>query len=83
MLEVLVGISFAFVVLEFADEWQQRRLSNRRLAAIRKQTSVLRRPWDTLRGRWIESPVEKPSEVDFKPTATSPHAESGPKPKAK
>jgi hypothetical protein len=43
----------------------------------------LRRPWDTLRGRWIESPVEKPSEVDFKPTATSPHAESGPKPKAK
>jgi hypothetical protein len=55
MLEVLVGISFAFVVLEFADEWHQRRLSKRRLATIRKQAPLLRRPWDTLRGRWIES----------------------------
>jgi hypothetical protein len=83
MLELLVGISLAFVILEFADEWQQRRLSKRRLAAIRKQAPALRRPWDTLRGRWIESPLDKPSEVDFKPTAVRPLVESGPRTEVK
>lgn len=65
MLEVLVGISFAFVLLEFADEWHQRRLSKRRLAVIREQAPLLRRPWDTLRGRWIES--ESDSQLPTKP----------------
>ena len=61
MLEVLVGISLTFIVFEFADEWHQRRQSKRRLAALRQHSSAMRRPWDTLRGRWADAPAEEPS----------------------
>ena len=60
MLELLVGISLGFVVLELLDEWQQRRRSQRRLSALRQSASVMRRPWDTLRGRWIDPPGDQP-----------------------
>ncbi|MDB5553556.1 MAG: hypothetical protein JWL86_3540 [Rhizobium sp.] len=61
MLEVLVGISLCFIAFEFLDEWHQRRQSKRRLAAIRQHSSALRRPWDTLRGRWADTPADNPS----------------------
>ena len=61
MLEVLVGISLTFIVFEFIDEWHQRRQSKRRLAAIRQHSPAMRRPWDTLRGRWADSPAENSS----------------------
>ena len=60
MLELLVGISLGFVVLELLDEWQQRRRSQRRLSDMRQRSSVMRRPWDTLRGRWLEPPGDQP-----------------------
>jgi hypothetical protein len=72
MLEILAGISFAFVVLELADEWHQRHLSKRRLAVMRGQVPILGRPWDTLRGRWIESPAERPADRDITSKAAPP-----------
>jgi hypothetical protein len=48
---LFVGVSLAFVLYSFYEEWQQRRLNKKHLAEMRKDFAGGRR-WDVAKGQW-------------------------------
>ena len=54
MLELFAGISLAFLLYSFFEEWHQRRLNKSRLNEMRKHFKVGRR-WDVAKGQWSDN----------------------------
>jgi hypothetical protein len=50
---LFVGVSLAFVLYSFYEEWQQRRLNKKHLAEMRKDFAGRRR-WDVAKGQWVD-----------------------------
>jgi len=48
-----VGVTLAFVLYSFYEEWQQRRVDKKRLADMRKDFKVGRR-FDVTKGQWSD-----------------------------
>ena len=50
---LFVGVSLAFALYSFYEEWQQHRLAKKHLAKMRKDFAVGRR-WDVAKGQWAD-----------------------------
>ena len=48
-----VGVTLAFVLYSFYEEWQQRRVDKKRLVDMRKDFKVGRR-FDVTKGQWSD-----------------------------
>jgi hypothetical protein len=49
--DFFVGVSLAFILYSFYEEWQQGRLNKKRLSDMRKNFKV-GRPFDVAKGEW-------------------------------
>ena len=54
MFELFAGISLAFLLYSFFEEWRQRRLNKIHLLEMRQNFKVGRR-WDVAKGQWSEN----------------------------
>jgi hypothetical protein len=48
----IVGLVFAYPIVEMVEEWRQRRSSIKDLSMMRKHIQ-LRHRWDVRRGQWV------------------------------
>jgi predicted PurR-regulated permease PerM len=48
-----VGVTLAFVLYSYYEEWQQHRLDKKRLARMREDVAKHRR-WDVAKGQWMD-----------------------------
>jgi hypothetical protein len=51
MLELFAGVSLAFLLYSFFEEWRQHRLNKIHLLEMRQKFQVGRR-WDVAKGQW-------------------------------
>jgi hypothetical protein len=54
MVELFAGISLAFLLYSFFEEWRQSRLNESHLLQMRQNIKVGRR-WDVAKGQWSDS----------------------------
>jgi hypothetical protein len=54
MVELFAGISLAFLLYSFLEEWRQRRLNKIHLVEMRQNFRVGRR-WDVAKGQWSDN----------------------------
>jgi peptidoglycan/LPS O-acetylase OafA/YrhL len=54
MLELFAGVSLAFLLYSFLEEWRQRRLNKIQLIEMRHNFKVGRR-WDVAKGQWSDN----------------------------
>jgi predicted PurR-regulated permease PerM len=50
---LFVGVTLAFVLYSYYEEWQQRRLDKKQLGKMRENVAKRRR-WDIAKGQWID-----------------------------